>query len=94
MELVISDTCVGVFVVYLHMKFHIPSTSISLGSHQTEVQKHLAMSTSWHFTLKSPVTKSCVFIQYPFWFVFDASVGHGLLTHEVSRSHTTTHHSR
>jgi len=35
--------------------------------------------------------KTCLFVSFS---RYSPSMGHGLLTHEVSRSHTTTQHSR
>ena len=51
----------------------ISSPVTSLGSRQTEVQRHWAMSTSRHFTPKNHITKSCIFIQYLFLSVFGAT---------------------
>jgi len=66
MELVISCTC----VISLHIKFYIPSPSKSLGSHQTEVQRHLAMSTSWHFTLNKSHHQKLHIYSIPIFYVF------------------------
>jgi hypothetical protein len=70
-----------------------------LKCHGTEADKHhINAETVWLTVLKFARFKEIVF---PAMFFFwggaqqpPPRLGQGLLSHEISRSHTTTHHSR